>query len=245
MIDAGVFLGYPIEFHKICLIYPPKVKDVVSNQSYGMYLKALTLSQEEMDEELANNGVKLVEDFTPFDYLLNNSFNSVIFNGVVREAFQFFTKEKITFVYDKKQIILGELAQAESLSSLRIIDENNFHDFQNHIRRVSSMPELPDPKEEAKLPARLREMRAKARYRDRVKAKSKDGLTLSTMLSSICCMNMGLNPLNIGELSYPAISTLFSVYQEKEKYELDVNRLLAGADSKKVKPKYWIRNLDE
>ena len=33
-------------------------------------------------------------------------------------------------------------------------------------------------------------------------------------------------------------------YQEKEKYQLDVDSLLAGADSKKVKPKYWVNNFD-
>jgi hypothetical protein len=38
---------------------------------------------------------------------------------------------------------------------------------------------------------------------------------------------------------------LTSMYQGKEKYELDIDSLLAGADSKKVKPKYWIKNLDD
>jgi hypothetical protein len=36
-----------------------------------------------------------------------------------------------------------------------------------------------------------------------------------------------------------------SIYQEQEKYRLDIESLLAGADSKKVKPKYWIRNLED
>jgi hypothetical protein len=31
----------------------------------------------------------------------------------------------------------------------------------------------------------------------------------------------------------------------KEKYEIDIDSLLAGADSKKIKPKYWIRNSEE
>jgi hypothetical protein len=33
--------------------------------------------------------------------------------------------------------------------------------------------------------------------------------------------------------------------QQKEAYDIDIRSLLAGADSKKVKPKYWIRNIDE
>jgi hypothetical protein len=58
-------------------------------------------------------------------------------------------------------------------------------------------------------------------------------------------MGIGITPLNIGEMSYVAMETIMSVYQNKEKYTLDVDSLLAGADSKKIKPKYWIRNLEE
>ena len=103
------------------------------------------------------------------------------------------------------------------------------------------MVKMPDKNENPKIKA----MKAKARYRDRLKIKQGKGLNLKYMLTSICCMNFGLNPLNIGELSYAAIPALIATYQEKEKYELDVDSLLAGADSKKIKPKYWVRNLDE
>jgi hypothetical protein len=55
-------------------------------------------------------------------------------------------------------------------------------------------------------------------------------------------MNMGLNPLNIGEISYASINILMRTYQEKEKYATDIDSVLAGAD--KIHPIYWIRNLD-
>jgi hypothetical protein len=57
-------------------------------------------------------------------------------------------------------------------------------------------------------------------------------------------MGLGITPLNIGEMSYASMGELVRTYQEKEKYDLDVRSLLAGADSKKIKPKYWIRNTD-
>lgn len=88
-------------------------------------------------------------------------------------------------------------------------------------------------------------MKAKARYRDKIKAKSGKGLNFASSLVSICCMEFGLNPLNIGELSYAAIHPLIQQFQEKEKYELDIKSLLAGGDSKKIKPKYWVRNIEE
>lgn len=101
--------------------------------------------------------------------------------------------------------------------------------------------EAPDPNEHPK----VRAMKAKARLRDRIKAKSNKGISLNTTLAAICCMGIGITPLNIGEISYGSVRTLMSIYQGKEKYELDIDSLLAGADSKKVKPKYWIKNLDD
>ena len=41
------------------------------------------------------------------------------------------------------------------------------------------------------------------------------------------------------------MQAILNQYQTKEKYEIDIDSLLAGADSKKIKPKYWIRNLEE
>ena len=96
----------------------------------------------------------------------------------------------------------------------------------------------------------IAEMKRKARRRDRLKEKQAtknkgNGISLYTMIASICCMGLGITPLNIGEMSYVAIESIMKKYQEKEKYEIDIKSLLAGADSKKVKPKYWIRNVDE
>ena len=65
---------------------------------------------------------------------------------------------------------------------------------------------------------------------------------METTLAAICCMGIGITPLNIGEMSYAAIGPIMNMMQEKEKYDIDIRSLLAGADSKKVKPKYWIRN---
>ena len=50
MINTGFLLGYPVDFKHICMVYPPKVKDVVTNQNYNIYSRLLTFSQEEIEE---------------------------------------------------------------------------------------------------------------------------------------------------------------------------------------------------
>jgi hypothetical protein len=103
-------------------------------------------------------------------------------------------------------------------------------------------PEPPNPNEDP----RVARIKAKARERDRIKARkgTQNGISLSTSLMAICCMGIGITPLNIGEMSYASIGPIMSMLQNKEKYDVDVRSLLAGADSKKIKPKYWIRNSD-
>lgn len=70
------------------------------------------------------------------------------------------------------------------------------------------------------------------------------GPTFGTLLAAICCMGIGLSPLNIGEMSYACVRWLIAMEQQREEYDVDIRALLAGADSKKVKPKYWIKNID-
>ena len=243
MINVGFLLGYPVDFKHICMVYPPKVKDVVTNQNYNIYSRLLTFSQEEIEDEYVKAQLDLKELLSPFEYILNNAYNNLQFKQLLEQAFFLFTHEQIMILFEQKQIMIGDIKEIKSVNELRILKEEDYFEFQNLIREAigGKMIPPPNPNEDP----RVKAIKAKARYRDYLKAKQGKGLNLKTTLSSICCMGFGLNPLNIGELSYAAIPALIATYQEKEKYELDVDSLLAGADAKKIKPKYWIRNLDE
>ena len=237
------FLGYPQEFKNICLIYPPKVKEVACCKDFNFYIRLLTLSQEELEDEYTRANLDLKDLPTPFEYVLINAFNSLEFRKKFEEAFLFFTREKIIFLFEKKMIAIGDLKELKSVEKMRLLTEEDYFDFQNMIREAIGSKSIrpPDPNEDP----RIKRIKAKARMRDYIKAKSGKGLTFISTLASISCMGMGLNPLNLGELSYAAIPVLIGTYQQKEKYELDVESLLAGADSKKVHPVYWIKNLDD
>lgn len=246
MINEKTLLGYPTEIPKLGLIYPPKIKDVVGNDKFYIYAKILTISQEEIEDEWVKAGLDMSGLLNPLEYLLNNSFHSSEFLVNLKEAFLFFMHEPATILFNQKAIVIGEINEEikslDDLSKMRTITEDNFLMFQNVIRDMIGEKRCspPDPTESP----RAKQMKAKARYRDKIKAKQQ-GLKLGTLILSLCCMNYGLNLLNIGELSYAAVSPLMTMYQEKEKYETDIKSLLAGADSKKVKPKYWIHNIED
>ena len=129
-----------------------------------------------------------------------------------------------------------------------MIKEEEYFDFQNAIRACLGRKAAEKP--QVDLNPKIAEIKRKARRAERLRAKQAakgkgDGISLYTILVSICCMGLGITPLNIGEMSYVAIEAILRKYQEKEKYQLDIESLLAGADSKKIKPKYWIRNFEE
>ena len=259
MNDCKVLLGLPLDFipvnseerKTLCKIFPPKVGEVLTDNNLS-YIGLLTMSQEDIEDSILDpkrNKNKNLSDIkipTPFEYLmaLATDPNEA---KVIGAAIEFFIKEPVTIMGQIGAILIGdleeELSKAGSLESLRMINSENFFQFQNLIRiSVGSKPaEAPNPNEHPKIKA----MKAKARLRDRIKSKSGKGINLSTTLAAICCMGIGITPLNIGEISYGSMRILTSMYQGKEKYELDIDSLLAGADSKKVKPKYWIKNLDD
>lgn len=245
------FLCEPSEFKTGIKIYPPTVREVITEELYGIYTRILTYSQEEIEDEFMEANKPLDVYPTPLEFLLSNSYHNEKYELTCKKAFEFFLHQEVTFLYEQKTIVVGNIEEVirntKTIDEIVMITEEDFFDFQNAIREcIGKTPvEAPNPNEHPK----VKEMKRKARYRDRVKAKqmtkSKDGISLFTTLVSICCMGLGITPLNIGEMSYVALESILRKYQEKEKYQLDIESLLAGADSKKIKPKYWIRNFEE
>ena len=139
---------------------------------------------------------------TPFEYLFELAKDYRI-KKYILDGLEFFIKEPVVLLLDQKLIVIGDLKetlpQLKSIEDLRMINKDNYFDFQNALRRAVGEKEVEpyNPNENPK----VKYFKAKARLRDRVKAKSKNALTLGATLASICCMGIGITPLNVGELS--------------------------------------------
>lgn len=246
------FLCEPVQFKPGIKIYPPTVRDVITNEHFMVYGKLLTYSQEDIEDEFLEAKKPLDKYPTPIEFMLNNAYHNKDYETICKKAFEFFIHEEVSFLYDQKLILIGNLEEvlknAKTVEDFVVIKEEEFFKFQNAIRECLGKKPI-EPYIEETNPT-IAEMKRKARRRDRLKekqaAKNKgNGISLYTMLVSICCMGLGITPLNIGEMSYIAMESIMKKYQEKEKYDLDIRSLLAGADSKKIKPQYWIKNFDE
>ena len=244
MINDKIFLGFPIDFKDICKIYPPTVNDVSGDNHFYIYQSLFTMTQEELEDAyLQNDNIDHVP--TPFEYLLLNYHQDEEMRKYILEGFYKFLHEPVTIEPEIQMILIGvdeeHLDVEKDLDNPRLLKAEDYFDFQNLIRQsMGEKPvELPDPDEDP----RIKRIKAKGRYRDKLKAKRQQGIKFGTLLAAICCMGIGLTPLNIGEMSYACVNWLIAMEQQRESYDVDIRSLLAGADSKKVKPKYWIKNI--
>ena len=249
MINEQVFINTPLNFEKGVKVYPPTVKEVIAQQYFPIFRKLLMSSQEDIEDDIEEKkkkdpNLKIDEIPTPLEFLFGSVAQDKRIEMLVREGFRFFIHDEVTFLTKQKIIVIGSLNKklktTNNIDELPILNETNFLKFQNLLRQsIGDKPqEAPDPNEHP----RIKRMKAKARLRDRIKAK-KGGIPFSVTLVSICCMGIGITPLNIGEITYASVPAIMERYQEKEKYETDIKSLLAGA--KDVKLKYWIRDLDK
>lgn len=251
MIDDKILLGYPIDFQDICQIYPPTVNDVVGNKDFDIYQSLFTMTQEELDKAFLQDE-RVNQAPTPFQYLLINYYQDETIRQKIHDAFTHFIHEPVAIVPEIEMLLIGksedEIDPDVDLDNPRLLTAENYFDFQNAIRKVLGVEaeNAPDPEEE-NLDPRIKRYKMKVKQSEELlkKKKAKNAPTLGTLLTAICCMGIGLNPLNIGEMSYACVHWLVAMMQQKEEYDIDIRALLAGADSKKVKPKYWIKNINE
>lgn len=244
MTNENFFIGEPIRFKNLCKIYPAKVREVITNEELGLYQQLLFITQDELRDKWFEEKIE-GEPFTPFQFVLNYARAGEGREEMVSRAFQFFIHEPVSFLFDMNTIVIGdlkeELKKIDSVDELRLLKEEDYFDFQNLLRESfgDSPVGPPDPPD---LDPRIARIKRLGRKREKLAAKK--GLKFSDLMVSVCCMGIGITPLNIGELSKCAISALLQSYQAKEKFDLDARSLLAGADKNKVKIEYWIKNFE-
>jgi hypothetical protein len=72
MLDPIVLMGEPLDFKGKLKIYPPRIKDVVTNPNFGVFYKVLTITQDDIQDELKDKLREGEKMPTPFEYLILN-----------------------------------------------------------------------------------------------------------------------------------------------------------------------------
>ena len=174
--NPAIFIGEPLFYKHDIKLYPPLIKHVVGNPRYSSYAAIFTTSQEDIWDMIAEkegreaDGKPVDKAPTPFEFFLNNCYQSPEFAQIAIEAFELFTHEKVRINPEGKIVLfLNGLKEAKDVSELRIMQEEDFFDFQNLVRQVlgEDPVEAPNPNMNPKVAL----IKAKGRLRERIKKK--------------------------------------------------------------------------
>lgn len=240
-IKAQAFAGVPSELEGICHIYPLTMKEILSigySKYTGMLGLLLLTEQQIADIVKEKTGQNLsVEQVNPLVYLLLSTEQNDSFLLDLQKVFSTFIKEEVLFLPSISSILVG------SPDDKRLITVENFKDFQDILRiqnkrEVSAAP----PKDETPGERKMRLLREK---RDAVKRKQQQKGRESQSQSLVDLLEIaevfGIDWKN--ETLY-AFYSLIRRHQAKEKWDQDLAMICAGADSNKIKTKYWGENLN-
>lgn len=249
--DEKLMFGAAINFNDICWVYPLKIKEIVGlgQNTYNELLTLLVLDIREVQKELRKQNIP--EDKLPqsyFDYLMFQTQISLNFEKgkntfllKLQKAFSTFIRERVHFSYETQEIYIGD-----DISQKRVLNKDNFEDFQNIIRAQNQLP-TPEPIPENETPMarkfRLRREQV-AEVKRKQSMKNGEAISLMSSISTLICLNVGVTFENVGELTMYQFKEILTRAQAKYKYDLDVRMIAAGADPKKIKPKNWFGKLD-
>lgn len=246
-----LFMGAPYKLGNICKLYQLTLEEIcLSDDSIGMdkynyYTGLLTMDIEDVKEALAKKGVtvdaSMFEDLSVFEYLLLSAANDKAFFLELQRALSTFIKEEILISTKNNIIIVGKPQQR------RIITKNEFEELANVLRAFNKM-RIKEPPPENETPMQKR-FRLKREQRERVKEQqaknndNDDNIEFADLMSSLCTMNVGITAINIKNFTIYQIKDQLERAQVREKYYTELDMLMAGADSKKIKPIHYVRNL--
>ena len=88
-------------------------------------------------------------------------------------------------------------------------------------------------------------MRERVKEKQNQKKAEEDAPEFADILSSICTMGIGINLTNIKDFTIYQIKEQIERARTREQYYTELDMLMAGADSKKIKPVHYVRNLQK
>ena len=233
-IKEQAFVGVPSPLENVCLITPPTIKEIVTmgTYKYNTILGLLLLTEVDIMQIIKEQTDKDVniEDIKPLEYLLQSASYNDMFFLVLEEAFSTFIKEELILLPKINSVLVGPMTQR------RLITESNFRDFQD-ILRIQNKKEIKEapPENESEI---ARKFRLKREARDAIKRKQKEknGEQQSLLDLFEIAETFGIDYKN---KTIFAFYNLLTRHQRKEKWDQDIQMLCAGADSQKLKTKYW------
>lgn len=239
-IQEQAYVGAPSSFLNICKIYPLTLYEIIEmgTNIYNSKLGLLLLTEVDIAKIIKEKTGEEpeLEKIHPLSYLLQNAMYDNLFLLELQSCFSTFIKEDILLLPKINSVLVGNPKEK------RLITEDNFGELQD-ILRIQNKKEIKEapPENESAI---ARKFRLKREQRDAAKRKqqekSGDGQSLVDLLE--IAETFGIDYKN---KTVYAFYNLIKRHQAREKWNQDIQMLCAGADSKKLKTKYWGESLKD
>lgn len=224
-------------------VFPIRLKDIseIGVRKYYRYLNLICLNASEIEGLLKDTEISDAEGI--YAFLIVTSLAQLDFRQEVQKAFKFFTHERI-YLNKEDNYFYVKRSDGEDFK----VDFETFEMLQKIVKKQNYMDSKKEEEVAKPINDRARAILEKQRKgREtvaRLKEKnSEDSIDFHDLVGSLAAKGNGLNILNIWNLTYYAFNDQLQRLKMIEEYSNGIQSLIAGADSKKVKLKYWIRSI--
>lgn len=210
------------------------MKDMLKMGSleYSNRLNLLLMTETDIEKIVKEKGgdISQLGNFSTLSYLLKSAELNEMFFLELEKALSTFIQEDMLLLPKINAILVGPPSER------RLIKEDNFLDFQT-ILRIQNRKEVPEPPPENES-AIAKKMRLARERREAVKRKQQQQNGSQQELAELLEIAEVFG-IDYYEKSIYAFYGLIQRHQLREKWDQDIQMLCAGADSKKIKTKYW------
>lgn len=240
--------GIPIIYQDICLVRSPLLKEIAAEglDKFYQYISFILINKPAMENKELEELLSPLSDFEFLILLSQSDMNNL---KLITAAFEFFTKDKPTFVASPPQIILGDPAEK------RILNKDNFDGFQEMVKLACAMSNPKDdivqflPTDSPKVREIKRKMIegrkkvAKAKKKEAKKKGEGGDLELSDLIGSLTIGSNSYNLTNVWDLTYYAFQDQLKRMGWHEEFNINTRASLAGAKLDKNKLSHWIKSM--
>ena len=240
--------GKPLIYKDICLVYSPLMDTVASiglEEFYQCISVLLTSKPPAEDREMK----KLLDKLTDFEYLLMLVSMEPTHKQVLLRALELFTQDRGTILMNNSSIVLGDPTEK------RILNKDNFYEFQSYIGAVCAMEDYTQDRIEFKdsdspdarrIKIQLIEGRKKREIAKQKQAKNKgeSKVQLTDLIASIPIGTNGAYRLiDTQYMTYYAFQDQLKRMGWYEEFNINSQAAMAGAKISKEKLSHWIKNM--
>ena len=239
-IKEQAYVGAPSILTGVCKVIPRTMYDIIEmgTNNYNAKLGLLVLNETDIAKIIKEKTGQepKIEEIYPLSYLLQSAAHDDMFLLELQSCFSTFIKEEILLLPKINSVLVG------NAQDKRLITDKNFGELQDilRIQNRKKIKEAP-PENESAI---ARKFRLKREARDAAKRKQQEkngeGQPLAELLE--IAETFGIDYKN---KTVYAFYGLIQRHQAKEKWDQDIQMLCAGADSKKLKTKYWGESPEE